>query len=283
MFNRILTAVDGSESSVHALRQTFPLARAERSSIHVISVVPPYEGDLRLTGVRRHVTDMLTEPCKRALDEAQQVARVTGASIRTILENGEPHEKIVETAEALNCNLIVVGVRGRNPAEELLIGSMTERVIGYSDTDVLVVPLGKVLSTDNIFVATDGSEESNKAIRAAFGFQRAYGSRLDVLTVADVPSHLYGISAELVGELIDKARTKLEEIKKMAQDEKINAEFFLREGDPSNVIVDTARNRNSGMIIMGSHGRTGIKRLLMGAVTERVIGSAPCPVLVARA
>ncbi|MBI5248333.1 MAG: universal stress protein, partial [Desulfomonile tiedjei] len=111
MFSNILVAIDGSESSNHALRQTFPLARAEQSLIRVISVVPPYQGELRLVGVKQHVSDMLIDPYRRALAKAEDAARETGTTIYTMLEEGEPHEKIVEAAEALDCDLIVVGVR----------------------------------------------------------------------------------------------------------------------------------------------------------------------------
>jgi nucleotide-binding universal stress UspA family protein len=282
MFSNILVAIDGSESSHHALRQTIPLARAEQSSIRVISVVPPYQGELRLVGVKQHVSDLLTDPYRRALATAEDAARETGTRIYTTLEAGDPHEKIVEIAEAQGCDLIVVGVRGHNPAEELLMGSMTERVIGFSHTDVLVVPLGKNLATDNILIAIDGSTESKRAVDLAFRFHRSYGSQLTILAVADVPPHIYGISAEVADEIIVKARKELEQVKIKSQEEDIIAELLLHEGDPSHVITDIARKRNSNLILMGSHGRSGLKRLLMGRVTERVIGRAPCPVLVAR-
>jgi nucleotide-binding universal stress UspA family protein len=76
--------------------------------------------------------------------------------------------------------------------------------------------------------------------------------------------------------------TELDKVKMKSQDERISGEFLLQEGDPSEMIVQTAQKRNSGLILMGSHGHSGLKRLLMGSVTERVIGRAPCPIIVAR-
>ncbi|MEW6351521.1 MAG: universal stress protein [Thermodesulfobacteriota bacterium] len=282
MCRRILVAVDGSESSVFALRQAFPLARAERCPVRVISVVPPYRGELRVVGVKEQLSDLLTDPHRRALALAKEAAQEAHTSIETMLEEGEPHEKIVEEAEDFDCDLIVMGVRGHNPAEDILMGSMTERVIGYSRTDVLVIPLGKRLGLESILVAVDGSENSYQAAQRAFRFNRSYGSRLDVLTVADVPPHLYGISPETAANMIAKARKDLHDIKERCRAEGIEAEFLVHEGSAAEKITEVALARHAGLIVMGSHGRTGLTRLLMGSVTERVIGSACCPVLVAR-
>jgi len=282
MLRSVLVPVDGSESSIHALKQSLPLARAEKSVIRAISVVPPSQEELRLVGVKQHVSDLLSDPYRRALELADETAKAAGASIYTIQDEGEPHEKIVEAAEAYGCDLIVIGVRGRNPAEEFLMGSITQRVIGYSHTDVLVVPAGTELRIENVLVAVDGSESGDRAARLGFEFQRSYGSRLAIISVADVPSHLYGIAPEVAGEMMGRARDLLGKVQSMSRAEGIDAEYILIEGNPARSIVETAQKRNSGLIIVGSHGRTGLKRLLMGSVTERVVGRAPCPVLVAR-
>ena len=69
----------------------------------------------------------------------------------------------------------------------------------------------------------------------------------------------------------------------MAASRGIIAEDFVREAESADeVIIELARKANIDLIVMGSHGRTGLKRLLMGSVTERVISSAPCPVLVVK-
>ncbi len=282
MFNRILVATDGSEVSSHALLQTLPLARAEGSAVRVISVSPPYQGDLRLTGVKQHVSDMLVEPYMKALVRARKNAGDAGATIQTIFREGEPHEKIAETAEELGCDLIVTGVRDHCEAAGMITSSMAQRVLEYGCANVMVVPLKTNVSIDNILVAIDGSPQSNKALRLAFDFQRSYGSRIDVLTVADIPSHVYGISADFIEKRIGEARRRLEEAKDFVLSEAISAEFLLLEGNPSEVIKDTAKKRNLGLILMGSHGYSGLKRLFLGSVTERVVRTAECPVIISR-
>jgi nucleotide-binding universal stress UspA family protein len=216
------------------------------------------------------------------LDEALKISETYGVPVRTLLRIGEPSETIVEAAEELNCKLIVVGVRGGNPARTILMGSTAARVIGFSSTDVLAVPLGCELSLERVIVALDGSASSKTVMSRAFALNRTYGLALSFLSVADIPSHLYGLDAKVAGEMINEARQVLEPVHKVAEKENITSDFLVREGKPGEIIVLTAKQKNSGLIIIGSHGRTGMKRLLMGSVAERVIGNAPCPVLVVR-
>ncbi len=282
MYRNILVAVDGSPAGLHALKQTFPLARAEKGIIRVISVVPPYQGELRLTGVRGHVTDLLREPCEKALAEASSLAQEEWGRIEIILEEGDPHERIVETAEAMDCDLVVLGVRGNDPAETLLMAGMTARVIGYGHTDVLVIPAERNFALDRILLAVGDSGFSERATGVAFAFHKAYGSRLTVISIADVPSHIYGVDPSAAQDWIEKARKNLRSAEAAAKAQGITADMVLREGDPASILTAMAEEMKAGMIVIGSHGRTGLKRLLMGSVTQRVIGSAPCPVLVAR-
>ena len=282
MYRTILVAVDGSDSGVNALRQALSLAKAQHSAIKVISVAPPHSGELSLVGVREHVNDMIVAPHQKALDEALKISEIYGVPVRTLLRIGEPSETIVDAAEELNCKLIVVGVRGGNPARTILMGSTAARVIGFSNTDVLAVPLGCELSLERAIVALDGSASSKTVMSRAFALNRTYGLALSFLSVADIPSHLYGLDAKVAGEMINEARQVLEPVHKVAEKENITSDFLVREGKPGEIIVLTAKQKNSGIIIIGSHGRTGMKRLLMGSVAERVIGNAPCPVLVVR-
>ena len=282
MYRTILVAVDGSDSGFNALRQALSLAKTQHGAIKVISVAPPHSGELSLVGVREHVNDMIVAPHQKALDEALKISGTYGVPVRTLLRIGEPSETIVDAAEELNCKLIVVGVRGGNPARTILMGSTAARVIGFSNTDVLAVPLGCELSLERAIVALDGSATSKTVMSRAFALNRTYGLALSFLSVADIPSHLYGLDAKVAGEMINEARQVLEPVHKVAEKENITSDFLVREGKPGEIIVLTAKQKNSGIIIIGSHGRTGMKRLLMGSVAERVIGNAPCPVLVVR-
>lgn len=284
MFRRILVAVDGSESGFHALRQATSLARAEKGAIKIISVAPPHAGELSLVGVRQHVNDMIIAPHQKALDEALRISEPYGVPTRTILEVGEPPDKIIETAEETHSDLIVVGLRGGNPAKTLLMGSIAARVIGFSAVDVLAVPSKSEINLERILVAVDGSRSAERAASVAFQLRESYGSALFVLSVANIPSHLYGLDPNLADRFLGEARQVLDQFKTGSQSQEPNVpvDLLLREGEPAECINQVAMDKKVGMIIIGSHGRTGLKRLLMGSVAERVLGHAPCPVLVTK-
>jgi nucleotide-binding universal stress UspA family protein len=281
-YRKLLVGVDGSESSLHALRESFRLASNEKSWITVVSVTPSFEGELELVGVR-DIKAALGQPFKKALAAAKELADTERALIKTVSEEGDPFERIVDLAESENCDLIIMGRKGTHHREMSLMGSVTARVIGHSRRDVLVVPDGAQIGWEKILVATDGSRYSGSAAEKAIDFAASYGGELRVVSVVDVPPEFYAEAPNAVDEMIVKAKRYVHGIKLRAQEAGLRAESFVGEGEAHEVITNLAKKEKVNVIVMSSHGRTGLKRLLMGSVAEKVIGHAPCPVLVARA
>ena len=280
-YKKILSAVDGSISAMHALRESFKFASNEKSWITVTSVVPSYVGDLDMVGVG-DVMGAMRRPCEKALKDAERLAKEEGVLIRTICEEGEIFERISDLAAAENCDLIVMGRRGLHRLERSLVGSVTARVIGYSQRDVLVVPDDTQVGFQRVLVATDGSKQCRPAVEKAIDFSQSYGGEISVVSIVDVPAEFYAEAPQIVEDMIHKAKVYVEEVKKQAEASGVKAEAFVKEGEAYQAIVDLAKERDVNIIVMGSHGRTGLKRLLMGSVAEKVIGYAPCPVLVTR-
>lgn len=277
----MLVAIDGSESSMHALKESFKLARNEKSWITVVSVVPEYKGDLDLVALGNVMASM-RKPCEDALHKAEELAKAEGALIKTVCEEGEAYERIIDLAEADNCELIVMGRRGMSRLERVLVGSVTARVIGHSPIDVLVVPLTAEIGWKKILLATDGSRYSKAAAERAIDFAGEYGGELRVVSVIDVPAEFYGEAPDAVEDLVAKAKAYVEDVKKQAEASGVKAETLVREGETYRMILDVAEDLGVNAIVLGSHGRTGLKRLLMGSVTEKVIGYASSPVLVVK-
>jgi len=280
-YKKILVAVDGSESSRNALLQAFRLAVEEKCWITVTSVIPLFTGDLDLTGVK-DIHASLARPCEDALREAERLAHEERALIKTVCEEGEIYERIVDLADAENCGIIVMGRRGVKKIDRTLVGSVTARVIGHTQRDVLVVPNGTTLGWKKILIATDGSKYSGIAINKAIDFAKAYGGSLVVLSVVDVPAEYYAEAPAAVEDMVRKAKEYTAAVRKQAEAAGINAETYVGEAEAWEAVVKLAQDQNVNMIVVGSHGRTGLRRLLMGSVTEKVIGHAPCPVLVVK-
>jgi nucleotide-binding universal stress UspA family protein len=267
IYKKILVAVDGSESSMHALRESFKLAAKEQSWITVVSVAPPYGGDLA-TVVIGNIQKAIKEPFEKALMEAKKIAEAHRVLIKTVYTDGEPYEGIVDVAAAEHCDLIVMGRKGLSRIERILMGSVTSRVIGHTLCRILVVPKDAELTFEKILIATDGSMHSEFASNEAISIAKRSSSTLIVLSVARKYENL------------PAARVNVDMVKEIAEKEGLKVETVTLKGVPHEVIVKTSAQKNVGLIVIGSHGRTGITKLLMGSVTERVIGHAENPVLV---
>lgn len=136
---------------------------------------------------------------------------------------------------------------------------------------------------EKLLLSADGLKYSEAAINRAIGFAKSYGSEMKVISVVDVTEEFVARAPGALEGLVKNAKDIVEDVKKKVSSEGIKAEGIVREGEAYRVITELASKEKVGIIVMGSHGRTGLKRLLMGSVTEKVIGYAPCPVLVATA
>ena len=100
--------------------------------------------------------------------------------------------------------------------------------------------------------------------------------------MVDVPTEFYAEAPQAVDDLVKKAKEYVARVKQQAEAAGIKAEAFVGEADAHEAITKLARDEKADMIVLGSHGRTGMRRLLMGSVAEKVIGYATCPVLVVK-
>lgn len=278
-YNKLLVAMDGSEASKNALRQAFKLAFDEKKWITVAAINPPYQGDLDLIGIS-NIKELLKGKGEEILEEAQKIAKEERASIKTRLETGEPYEKIIEIAEEEQCELIVMGRRGLTGFERALMGSVTAKVIGCFKGRTLIVPNDTTVGWKKILVASDGSKFSEDAVYEAINYAKSYGGSLSIINVVYTNDEVMATAPSLVDNMVQKAKEHLESLKALAQAENIDADVFVREGEPYQGITDVARELGADTIVIGSRGKTALKRILIGSVTSRVIGMAPCPVLV---
>jgi len=281
-YKKILVAYDGSASAKNALIQAIKIAEAEGSWLKILSVAPTYEGDLDITGVK-NIKEALRGPAKKFISEAKAIAEKSGApTVITNIEEGDPSEKIVSVAEEENCDLIVMGRRGLGRLERVLVGSVTARVIGLSKKDIIVVPQDSKIGYNDLIIATDGSASSDLVTERAIRFAKKHNSTLHVISVVDVTDEFLAEAPEILEKLILNAKKIVDNTLKKIQSHNINVDGVVKEGETYRSIINLAIEKGSGMIFMGSRGKTGLKKLLLGSVAEKVIGHAPCPVFVAK-
>ena len=280
-YAKILVAFDGSESGRNALKQAIKLAGDEQSFLGVLTVVPSYEGNIEFIGVK-DIDAVLSGPTEKLKAEANDIAAAEGAGVEVFVERGKAYERIVEKAETDGYDLVVMGRRGIHRAARALMGSVTSRVIGHSDKDVLVIPRDASAEWKNIVLAIDDSECSRAAANRAISFAKSYGGHITAVMGVDLADEFYAEVPEAVGQMIGKAEASLGEVGTAAEKEGVSVEVVVREGKAYEAVLEVVEEKEGDVIFMGSHGRTGLKKLIMGSVTEKVIGYAQCPVMVVK-
>jgi len=262
----ILLATDGSDYSEGAVREAIRFANKCTSRLFVISVV---ETNPELAIYAPDVVEKIEKKTFETLKKIKERAEGEGITCEVISHSGEsPHKYIVEEAERLNADIIIMGRRGRRGLMKLMMGSVTALVIGHAPCKVFVVPRAAELKCEKILVATDGSEYSEKAVREAISIAKRFGSSIVAISVEHRESDL------------QRVKDNVRHIRDFADKEGVEAETFAITGTPYESIVTTAQVKNADLIVIGSHGRTGLRKLLMGSVAERVIALAHCSVLV---
>jgi nucleotide-binding universal stress UspA family protein len=135
----------------------------------------------------------------------------------------------------------------------------------------------------NIVLAYDGSKFSNKALQEAISIAKSSGGSLLILSVVDITDEFESEAPGLTDKMTEKLLKSAQKALGKAVAAKVKAKVEVHVGDAYEMIVEIARKKKADIIVMGSHGRTGLTRLLMGSVTSRVIGHAPCSVIVVKA
>jgi nucleotide-binding universal stress UspA family protein len=284
---KILLSTDGSEYSEGAIREAIKLAKKCSSRLSVISVI---ETNPELETLAPQVVEKAERAAREHLEAVKARARQEGVDCEIVVHEGEDSYKyIVDEAIKSKSTMIVMGRRGRTGLKRLMMGSVTARVIGYAPCTVLVVPKAAQFECRNILTATDGSKYGDAAAAEAISMAKQCGSRLTVLSV--VPSESISpmdiVASQMQRELIAEqelqaAERNVKKVKDAAEKEGVKADGLVLGGKPSEAIIQTAKEKNADLIVLGSHGRTGVEKLLMGSVAERVIVLSSSAVLVVK-
>jgi len=272
-FESFLVAVDSSEFSSGAVREALRMAQKCGARLHAISVVA--------TGTEHAAIG--EQPLKQEMDAAQ--ARLdqikTSASENNIacethvIQGNEPFQDIVNEAERLGVDLIIVGRRGGRGLARYMVGDATVKIIGHAHCSVLVVPRSAYLEGRHFILALDGSRHSDAAAVAAANLAKYCRTAVTALS-AILPGHGKDRRRD-AKSIVSRALSYLKQEHVAVTGENPTAER------PDAAIIDTAKRENADLIILGSHGRTGIERILLGSTAERVLDQTTCAVLVVKA
>jgi nucleotide-binding universal stress UspA family protein len=267
-WRQVLVCTDGSPASLGALKAARTLARTCGSQVFLLEVMQFIPG---FAGLSPEFVVQWSQEVEDRLKAIQADWQAEGLSLTPLMrQNASAAAAIVREAGDLKPGVIIMGRHGHTGLARLLMGSVTARVIGESPVNVLVAPREANLAWTRLLVASDGSPYSDAAFAEALALARGLDGKLMVAAVA-VEEGDYPETQAILDRHIGEAH---------AQGLPLAAHFLT--GQPDDAIVQAAMRHQADLIILGSHGRTGLTRLLMGSTTERVIGQAPCPVLVVK-
>jgi nucleotide-binding universal stress UspA family protein len=291
---RILLATDGSSDAELTAQTAVGLAYSTSSDLHVVHVGPvtviPYYPDIpegtEPARVEREAEKLLDE-------QVERIEAAGGSVTQSHLRMGGADEEIVALGEEVGAGLIVVGSRGRGQLRRALMGSVSDSVVRHAHCPVMVVrgarDRERTLFSGKVLLATDGSEEAVLATRTAVDVAEKSASELHVIHATPMPLYV-DPSTERI-RLPEDVEKEVKEDAQKVLDEQVQqveaaggtiAQTHLRIGRPDEQIVSEAGQISAGLIVMGSRGLGGVRRALMGSVSDSVVRHAHCPVLVVR-
>ena len=283
--NTLLT-VDGSDHSYEAVQALRYLAQAEQLTLlHVLDVAKSTHPMMATRGEMEEYTALeqsMREDGERLLDRVQTLLPEHAGPSTKHLRVGSPAETIVSMAEQQKADLIVMGARGVSPIKEWLLGSVSHRIITMAHCAALIVH-GPVKSLKKILLPVHDQSDGEAAMRflQLKPFHDAVEfTLLTVLPSTELPLPAGSVAAAAAKEIRETRAVYIENLAVRLRDMGFKAHGVAVVGAPATVILHEATTLRSDLILMGTRGRQGLTRLVLGSVSHEVLHKMPCPVLV---
>ena len=298
MFTRILIPLDGSKTAEKVLPYARFLAEALKLPIELLAVVDIAEMAAHISAERaRHLDTMIEDSARSSEQYLKRVAGMfPGANTKCTVEKGKAEQAIIETAAVDKGALVTMATHGRSGINRWLLGSVAEKVLRGGTNPLLLVRATEEAKAEatlkSIVVPLDGSElaesvlptvaELAKTLKLAVVLFRAYNIPISAYASGE---GYYAVNYEelltaMREEAVDYLEKRTEAVKKLGI---ANVSYVAQEGFAADEIISLARKSQDNLIAMCTHGRSGVKRWMLGSITETVVRHSSDPVLVIRA
>lgn len=292
--DKVLVATDLSEGADEAIRQGHVFAQEGGGRLvvcHVVHEVMRYS-PLFPQRVQAETEALIAIERQAANAVEQRVTEVTGRApdaFEVNITTGAADAELLRVAEEVGATLIVTGSRGLTGIRRLLLGNVAERVVRYAHCPVLVARQHE--PTNRVLAPTDLSEHATPGVNLAGQIALLRGSQFVVMHSLDiVPRPAFGFTVPFGGlpvipppEVVAQARTGAEEVLAGMLDRLgVKGERRVIDGDAATTIIQTADQMGADLVVVSTHGRTGLARMALGSVAEKVVRGAHCSVLVVR-
>jgi nucleotide-binding universal stress UspA family protein len=288
MLRKISCPIDFSPGSQKAMQFAARLAKRTDAELRLVhsSYVPPtaFAGEYMISP---EAIQALSDDAALGLDAAVRDATALGVKhVSTKLVAGSPWQQIVELAESEPTDLIVIGTHGRTGLARVLLGSVAEKVVRHAPCATLAVhPQDEPKRWARVLCPIDFSDGSQQATELAAELVESDGGEITLLHVVELASSYFEApqADAFLRELDARSAAKLEEwATQLRAKTSVRVKTRLRLGNPGEQILATLDDGAFDLVVTGSHGRTGLKRAVLGSVAEKIVRYAACPVVVAR-
>jgi nucleotide-binding universal stress UspA family protein len=295
---KILFPTDFSRCAEQALAHAVFLAEKYDAEIHVLHVVTLFKDQPNVISDEIAETeDMIRKLEDIAENQLKKVVDSQGSddmNIITATKKGiSAAPTILEYASDNDIDLILMGTHGRRGLGHLLLGSAAEEVVRAAACPVLTIRELKepkpVMHVNNILVPVDFSNYSKDTLAYASEIAQSYNAQLQVLHIIEETMHpafsLTGKSSifDLIPGIQDDCRKRTEKMVKEVVSKKIKTDIFIKGGSAASDIIKYAKENSADLIVIATHGLTGLEHMLLGSVTEKVVRMAHCPVFIVKA
>ena len=297
---RILLASDGSTPAEVAHQLTASIPWPAGSTIRIVTAVTPPIGlyTTPLSAAPALPTDIdrleaeVAAAGEQVLEEAARAVAASGCSVERRLLRGRAGSAIVDEAAEWQPDVVIIGSRGHGAISSMLLGSVSAEVVDHAPCPVLV---GRRPTMTRVVLGHDGSEYAMAAEHIMRSWPIFSRVAIEVVSVAHVKAPWrVGIAPTLYAEAMEAHRQATEisaaEHARIAEESARRlAESGLRasaaavEGDPAAMLIGTADEHQADLTVLGTHGRTGVSRALLGSVARNVMQHASSSVMVVRA
>lgn len=284
---KLLLAVDGSDNSYEAVRSLKHLARAE--ALHLLHVldVPSPAYPMMLPEVARELYETaernMRDDGTRLLDRIQSLLPLDAGPVTKHLVVGSPADQIVALAEQLHIGLILLGSRGFGPIKERLVGSVSHRVLTFGHGAKLILP-GPLKAAHHILLPLQENYDAEHAL--SFLRQKPFRepptlTLLTVLPHTRPPWPVDAVSAEhMETHSLNRGKDFLEEIAAKLSQYGYHTRVAAKLGTPVDGILEEARASTADLILVGSRGRRGITRMVLGSVSHALLHQGTYPLMI---
>jgi nucleotide-binding universal stress UspA family protein len=269
------------------------VSRCMKTKLYVLHTIEKFPHDYRhlLSSVAHaDMKQKLEEEAVKKIKAMIPAELLESGNVIPIVRFGKPFLEIIQVAKEKKVDLLAIGTHGRAGMDRVILGSVAERIVRKASCPVMVVRGRKYVGFKRIIVPIDLSDCSRKALEYAAATARAHSSKLTILHVYEgsfVEPYVNAANSEEEADEIMKEiervnETKYDEFLKTIDLSGVEYEKLLKKGIPETDIVETAMEKQANLIVMGTHGRSGIKHILIGSTAEEVVRAVHCDIIIVK-